>query len=130
MIALARTARGAVLATRQRTLAGVRLEWWYAALLVGSLLWVRPAAARPWTRRYVDSLPDSAVAVVEVRPDGKKVRHLPHHDRSGRVDVPHLRNALSRVSQVRWLDPAHAATAAQHLRQHSRELQRQPAEQP
>jgi hypothetical protein len=107
-----------------------RLGVWCAALLVGSLLWVRPAAARPWTRRYVDSLPDSAFAVVEVRPDGKKARHLPHHDRSGRVDLPHLRNALSRVSQVKWVDPAHAATAEQHLRQHLRELQRQPAEQP
>ena len=82
---------------------------------------VRAARAERWTRAYIDSLPDSAFAVVETTPTGKKVRHLPHHDRSGRVDVPHLRNALSRLSQVKWLDSRNAAVAREHLRTHARE---------
>jgi len=108
----------------RRRLQPTRRTTWCAALLIGSLLWVRPAAAKPWTRRYINALPDSAFAAIEIKPDGTKVRHLPHHDRSGRVDRPHLRDALSRVSQVKWIDPAHAAAAAEHLRQHQRDVER------
>src|SRR2546428_14187201 len=47
------------------------------------------AAAEPWSRARIHALPDSAFAVVEIAPDGRKVRHLPHHDESGAVDLPH-----------------------------------------
>ena len=90
--------------------------------LAAAWLLPRPAAADRWTRQYINSLPDSAFAVVETTSDGKKLRHLPHHDRSGRVDVPHLRNAMSRLSQVKWDDPRHAAMAREHLERHLREL--------
>jgi hypothetical protein len=92
------------------------------AIAVLAIAWARPAAAEQWTRQYINSLPDSAFAVVETTPDGKKLRHLPHHDRSGRVDVPHLRNAMSRLSQVKWADPRNAAVARAHLERHLREL--------
>jgi hypothetical protein len=98
---------------------GVRVA--IVALAVAWLL-PRPADAERWTRQYINSLPDSAFVVVETTPDGKKLRHLPHHDRSGRVDVSHLRNAMSRLSQVKWADPQHAAMAREHLERHLREL--------
>jgi hypothetical protein len=82
----------------------------------------RPAAAERWTRRYINSLPDSAFAAVEITSHGKQLRYLPHHDRSGRVDVIHLRNAMSRLPQVKWEDPRHAAAAREHLERHLREL--------
>ncbi len=46
--------------------------------------------AEKWTRKYINSLPDSAFASIEYRLDGKKVRHLPHHDHTGKIDLPHL----------------------------------------
>lgn len=82
-----------------------------------------PAAAEPWTRAYINSLPDSAFAAVETTPDGKKVRHLPHHNRSGHVDLPHVRNALSRLQQVHWTSPDEAAQARAHLTAHLKESQ-------
>ena len=86
------------------------------------------ASAATWTRRYINSLPDAAFASIETTPEGKKVRHLPHHDRSGRVDLPHVRNALSRLPQVQWVDAQHAAAAHEHLLHHLREQhQREPA---
>jgi hypothetical protein len=88
------------------------------------------AWAEPWTRKYIDSLPDSAFASVETAPNGKKVRHLPHHDRSGRVDLPHVRNALSRLRQVKWIDPGHAAAAREHLETHLREAREKSQKQP
>lgn len=58
-----------------------------------------------WTTAYVNDLPDSAFLYVE---PGKKVngrafplskRHFPYKDASGKVDLPHLRNAIARIPQ-------------------------------
>jgi hypothetical protein len=78
--------------------------------------------AETWSRRYIAALPDSAFAAVETTADGHKLRHLPHHDRYGHLDVPHVRNALTRVTQVHWADPRHAAAARAHLLRHLRAL--------
>jgi len=60
-----------------------------------------------WTTAYINNLPDSAFLYVES--GGKKdsegkttprgLRHFPVKDASGNVDLPHLRNALSRIPQ-------------------------------
>jgi len=98
-----------------------RLSIMLAALVV---IWCSPAVAEEWSRAYISRLPDSAFAVVETAPDGRKVRHLPHHDETGAVDLAHLRAARSRLGQVRWLDPASKAVARRHLEEHWRELNR------
>jgi len=61
-----------------------------------------------WTRAYINDLPNSAFLYVE--PGGEKdeegktvprsLRHLPYKDSGGSVDLPHLRNALSRLGQA------------------------------
>jgi hypothetical protein len=76
------------------------------------------ATAEEWSRARVSRLPDSAFAVVEVSPDGRKVRHLPHHDETGAVDPAHLRAARARLAQVKWLDPANESLARHHLQSH------------
>ena len=78
--------------------------------------------AEPWRRARIGVLPDFAFAVVEIAPDGRRLRHLPHHDETGAVDLAHLRAALARLPQVRGLDPANAASARRHLEEHRREL--------
>lgn len=99
-----------------------------AVVLVAGLVALAPAVAKQWTRKYINSLPDSAFASIETAPDGKKVRHLPHHDRSGHVDLPHVRNALSRLPQVDWVDPTNAAAARAHLKAHLEEARQKPGE--
>ena len=84
------------------------------------LVFVSAGLAEKWSQRYVDSLPDSAFAVIEIREDGKKVRHLPHHDDSGEVDISHLKSALGRIHQVKWIDPANFEKAKNHLDEHYR----------
>jgi competence ComEA-like helix-hairpin-helix protein len=86
-----------------------------AAALVAS---VTVADAAKWSRRYIDTLDDAAFAAVERSPTGKTVRHLPHHDHTGALDLPHLMSALARIDQVRWLDPGNKAAAELHLRDH------------
>lgn len=84
-----------------------------------------PAAAETWSAARLARLPDSAFAVVETAPDGRTVRHLPHHDETGAVDPAHLAAGLARLGQVKWLDPASEAAARRHLEDHRRE-QREP----
>jgi hypothetical protein len=80
-----------------------------------------------WSGSYVNDLPDSAFAVV--LPGGSKdksgktvprnLRKLPHHDAGGKVDLPHLRNALSREPQSDMPADAHSR-ARGHLNRHAK----------
>jgi competence ComEA-like helix-hairpin-helix protein len=90
-------------------------------LVVGGILLlcvISPALAEKWSQRYIESLPDSAFAAIEISKDGKKIRHLPHHNHLGELDIPHLKSALGRIHQVKWIDPANLAKAKAHLEQH------------
>jgi hypothetical protein len=82
--------------------------------------------AEEWSRARISRLPDSAFAMVEMRPDGRKIRHLPHHDETGAIDPAHLRAARARLRQVTWLDPANEALARRHLDEHARDQARWP----
>mgnify|MGYP001564862500 CR=1 FL=1 len=60
-----------------------------------------------WPAKYVNNLKDECFAYIE--PGGEKdeegktkprsLRHFPYKDASGKVDLPHLRNALARAPQ-------------------------------
>lgn len=60
-----------------------------------------------WSSAFMNDLPDSSFAYIE--PGGKKdgegkteprsLRHFPYKDASGKIDLPHLRNALARAPQ-------------------------------
>jgi hypothetical protein len=70
-----------------------------------------------WTTEYINDLPDSSFAYIE--PSGTKdgegkttprtLRHLPYKDKDGKVDLPHLRNALARLPQTNLPPEARAA---------------------
>jgi hypothetical protein len=114
MVGEARKRGGQAMRGRWVTVAGLGF------LLVSGL----PADAAMWSPAYVRRLPDTAFAVVETAREGKSVRHLPHHDATGRLDAPHLCNAVVRLNQVKWRDPANAKIARQHLQEHLAELGR------
>ncbi|MBI2456727.1 MAG: hypothetical protein HYV46_11420 [candidate division NC10 bacterium] len=98
---------------------GMRRSFGFLGTLLALLLLSTISAdAAKWSRRYIGKLPDSAFAAIETTPEGKKLRHLPHHDTQGNLDVPHLCNALSRLNQVKWVDSKNAELARQHLREH------------
>jgi hypothetical protein len=73
-----------------------------------------------WSTAYINSLPDSCFAYIE--PGGKKddegktvprsLRHLPFKDENGKVDLPHLRNALARLPQSNLSTEAKAKARA------------------
>jgi len=92
---------------------------------------------RVWTRTYINNLPDSAFALI--LPDGKKdkegktvprsLRKFPHHRKDGSLDIPHLRNANTRVGimlknpKLRGeLTTTQLEAAKAHLDRHKKEL--------
>jgi hypothetical protein len=63
--------------------------------------------AAEWTTKYINDLEDSAFALVaksDKDEEGKTVhrtnRNFPHHDKNGKVDLPHLQNAMARVTHT------------------------------
>ncbi len=66
-----------------------------------------------WTTKNINDLPDSSFAVVEHggskdssgKTEPRSYRHLPYKDASGKVDLPHLRNALARMNQINAVSP-------------------------
>jgi len=82
------------------------------------ILAARAGCAQKWDKTYVQSLPDSAFAAVEELADGRKLRLLPHHDVSGKVDAPHLRSALRLWSRVKWQSPQQGQEVLAHLKAH------------
>lgn len=81
-----------------------------------------------WDTEYINALPDSAFAVIsaggEKDAQGKTVprslRHLPHHNARGELDLAHLRNALARLPQTD-LSPGERAEGKRHLCAHARQ---------
>jgi hypothetical protein len=69
---------------------------------------IEEAGKALWPTAYVNDLPDSAFLYVE--PGGKKdgdgktvprtLRHFPYKDKDGKIDLPHLRNAIARIPQA------------------------------
>lgn len=95
------------------------LKGWSFGIAGTFLLFIAsPALAEMWSQRYIESLPDAAFAAIEITKDGKKIRHLPHHNHIGEIDIYHLKSALGRIHQVKWIDPANFAKAKDHLEQH------------
>ena len=64
-----------------------------------------------WTSEYIASLPDSAFAFIAA--DG--TRHLPFKNAEGRVDLPHVRNALARLDQVSGMSASEKSAAKDKL---------------
>jgi hypothetical protein len=68
-----------------------------------------PVAKAVWSAAYINTLPDSSFLHIESGgkkdEDGKTVprslRHFPYKDDKGKIDLPHLRNAVARIPQAK-----------------------------
>ena len=50
--------------------------------------------------------------------NGQEIRHCPHHDVNGRVEVEQLIYVLGTLDRERWLYPANKEVARKHLTRH------------
>lgn len=68
---------------------------------------VMPTEKAVWSTAFINDLPDSSFLFIESGgkkdSDGKTVprslRHFPVKDQNGKIDLPHLRNAIARIPQ-------------------------------
>lgn len=67
--------------------------------------------AAPWSSAQKSNLPKSSFAWVDS--DGKG--HLPYKDPNGKVDLPHVRNALARLNQVDGMTDAERSSVKAKL---------------
>lgn len=84
----------------------------------GLEMWFPEISAVRWTRKSINDLPNGAFAVIEPdyssgKTDNKNARHLPYKGSDGKIDLPHLRNALARMNQI---DPITDSISAEELR--------------
>jgi HK97 family phage prohead protease len=70
-------------------------------------IWMRAV----WSTAYVNSLPDSSFLLVFTDAKGTKQRYFPVRDADGKIDVPHLNNALARIPQASTLTADQRAAA-------------------
>jgi len=98
---------------------------------IGSRLWGTITGRKAqWDTAFINDLPDSAFAII--MPGGEKdvggkttprsLRKLPHHDSAGKVDAPHMRNAMSRLPQTKGLTDAQRTKAENHLAAHQKAM--------
>jgi len=98
--------------------------------------------AAKWTRKFINSLPDSAFAAIEPaypeKTQDKNARHLPHHNGEGdlgkeksnaNLDLSHYKNALARVNQIKPISDSISAEDLQkkamaHLERHKDALEK------
>ena len=72
-----------------------------------------------WTTAYVNDLPDSSFLYIgpggskdsEGKTTPRSLRYFPVKDANGKIDLPHLRNALARIPQASSLSADVRATA-------------------
>ena len=79
-----------------------------------------------WSTAFINDLPDSSFLFIQ--PGGKKdetgkttprsLRHLPYKDSAGKVDLPHLRNALARLDQLKGV----STTTKNQLRERAEKI--------
>jgi hypothetical protein len=89
----------------------------------------RQLQERVWTSQYINDLPDAAFAIIlpggEKDKEGKtkprNLRKFPHHDTTGKIDLPHLRNANARVPQSN-LTAEQKREAQAHFNRHKKAL--------
>jgi hypothetical protein len=74
--------------------------------------------AKKWSTKFINNLPNSSFAVIEPaylsgKTKDKRARHLPFKDANGKVDLPHYKNALARMNQIK---PVTDSISAEELR--------------
>jgi site-specific DNA-adenine methylase len=97
-------------------------------LVPGADLAAEPVEKKRWATAYINDLPDSAFLLVEGggkkdadgRTTPRTLRHFPVRDADGKLDLPHVREAIGRIPQAKI--PGFDADAKRALQNRARQL--------
>lgn len=90
----------------------------YELALFDAVEIIDEAFGAKWSTAYKNDLPDSAFLWIESggtkdesgKTTPRSLRHLPYKDKDGKIDCPHLRNAINRSSQIKGASPSKRAS--------------------
>jgi len=71
-----------------------------------------------WSDLRVRLLPDESFAKVEHIDGGKKIKHCPHHDNSGDLDIEQLIFVVGTFENEKWQETKNKRLARKHLQNH------------
>ena len=87
------------------------------AIVAGFLTLEQSALCQGWDTIKVQRLPDTSFAVIEYD-GGKRVRHCPHHELNGHLDVEQLIFVLGTLDRIPWINETSRDAANKHLQKH------------
>ena len=89
----------------------------FVLLFILSLINEGSGLCQGWPDIKIRLLSDESFAVVEVA-TGKKLRHCPHHDLNGELDMEQVIFCLGTLEKKTWLYPENKAVSRKHLEKH------------
>lgn len=92
-------------------------------VLVFCFLTPSPCEPLGWDKLKTNLLANDCFALVEIK-DGQTLRHCPHHDENGQLDMEQLIYVLGTFEQEKWLDPKNKTIAHKHLLKHYHKFMR------
>jgi len=94
------------------------LDVYIIVFLIFLTLGINDGFCQGWSERKTRALPDNAFAVIEKDVDGKKLRHCPHHDKNGDLDIEQLIYVLGTFDSEVWFDQDSRMATRTHLNKH------------
>jgi len=76
------------------------------------------AYGQGWSDLKIRLLPDASFAIVELVEGGKKIKHCPHHDNSGDLDIEQLIYVIGTFEDEKWKETKNRKLARKHLHKH------------
>jgi len=86
-----------------------------SVLILGSAEDIR---GQGWSELKVRLLSRSAFAVIENAEGGRTIKHCPHHDHNGDLDIEQLIYVLGTFERETWFDSENRKIAKKHLTKH------------
>lgn len=89
----------------------------FVLLFILSLINEGSGLCQGWPDIKIRLLSDESFAVVEAS-TGKKLRHCPHHDLNGELDMEQVIFCIGTLEKETWLYPENKAVARKHIEKH------------
>jgi len=110
--------RGGVHMVRTETAGHTFLLWLTLLLLTLTCFCQSRGYCETWTDVTIRLLGDSSFAMVELDENGNRIKHCPHHDINGVLDMNQVIYCLGTLEMESWLSPDSRKAAQKHLMKH------------
>ncbi len=94
------------------------------------IIFSTPVFSENWSEFEIMKLPDFSFALVEIGEDGAKLKHCPHHDVNGKLDIEQLIYVLGTFELETWYKRKNKKEARKHLEDHYQKFLKETLKEP